>query len=300
MPHVVASLISLDYGIRGYVAAAGGASVAGAIAIGDAYRLIRDGYMDRVLVGGLDYNCNQNVLPGMDAFGALCTTFNEKPEEACMPFDKKRAGTVLSDGGAMIMLESFEHAKARKARQIYCEVAGFGQTNDAFNILQPYPDGLGIVGAMHNCMKEGNLHPSQLSLFNCHARSTSVGDKAEALAIKSMLAAGQKYGDLAKYLSLTPEEIVECVNDNLPKVQPIITCQKGNMGHTVAAAAVVESVISIKCIQEQFVPHIKNLDDPELPELNYCLKNKEASVSAILKNGYVFGGINCSILYKKL
>jgi 3-oxoacyl-(acyl-carrier-protein) synthase len=99
-------------------------------------------------------------------------------------------------------------------------------------------------------MKEGNLHPSQLSLYNCHARSTSVGDLAEALAIKSMLAAGNKYRNLEKYLSLTPEEIVSCVNDDLPKIQPILTCQKGNMGHTVAAAAVVESVFSIKCIQE--------------------------------------------------
>jgi len=126
MPHVVCSLICLDYNIRGHISAASGASVAGAVAIGDAYRLIRDGYMDRVLVGGLDYNCNQNVLPGMDSFGALCTTYNDKPEEACMPFDKKRCGTVLSDGGAMIMLESYEHAKARNAKQIYCELAGFG------------------------------------------------------------------------------------------------------------------------------------------------------------------------------
>lgn len=110
----------------GHISAPAGASVGGMMAMGEAFRLIRDGYMDRILVGGLDYNCNQNVLPGMDAFGALCTTFNDNPEAACRPFDKTRAGTVLSDGGGMVLLESEEHALKRNAPNMYCEIGGYG------------------------------------------------------------------------------------------------------------------------------------------------------------------------------
>lgn len=126
MPHIVASMIGIDYDIRGHVAATCGASVSGAMAIGEAYRLIRDGYMDRIIVGGVDLNCNQNVLPGMDSFGALCADSNDHPEKALKPFDRKRSGTCLSDGGAMILLESLESAEKRKAKKIYCEVAGYG------------------------------------------------------------------------------------------------------------------------------------------------------------------------------
>jgi 3-oxoacyl-[acyl-carrier-protein] synthase II len=128
----------------------------------------------------------------MDAFGALCTTFNDNPEAACMPFDKKRAGTVLSDGGAMILLESEESARARDAR-VYCEVAGFGQTNDASHILRPLPDGVGLVTAIINALIIAKIHPSQISAFNCHARATPVGDAAEVVGIRALIAAGEKY-----------------------------------------------------------------------------------------------------------
>lgn len=115
MPHVVSSAIAMDYEIRGHTGAPSGASVAGMMAIGQAYRLIRDGYMDRMVVGGLDYNCNQNVLPGMDSFGALCRDHNDDPQNAGKPFDVARSGTILSDGGAMIMLETEEAALKRGA-----------------------------------------------------------------------------------------------------------------------------------------------------------------------------------------
>jgi 3-oxoacyl-[acyl-carrier-protein] synthase II len=120
-------MLCVDLGIKGYSGSASCASVASAVALGDAYRLIAHGYMDRILYGGVDYNVSSNVITqGMEAFGALCTTYNDKPEDACMPFDKKRCGTVIGDGGAFLILESEEAALKRNAKKIYGEVAGVG------------------------------------------------------------------------------------------------------------------------------------------------------------------------------
>ena len=186
------------------------------MAMGEAFRLIRDGYMDRVLVGGLDFNCNQNVLPGMDSFGALCTTHNDDPEGACMPFDKKRAGTCLSDGGAMIILESEEAAQRRDARA-YCEVGGFGMSNDASHILRPLEDGVGLVSAMKDAMVLARIHPSQINAYNCHARATLVGDAAEVAGIRALMAAGEQCKTFEEFAQMTPEDIVACASGPLPK-----------------------------------------------------------------------------------
>jgi 3-oxoacyl-[acyl-carrier-protein] synthase II len=190
MPHSVSSMLAMDYELRGYTGAPNGASVGSAIAIGEAYRLIRDGYMDRMLVGGLDFNCNQNVLPGMEAFGALCTTHNQSPEDASKPFDKQRSGAVVSDGGAMLMFESEESAQKRGAKKIYGEIAGYGQTNDAHNLLRPFENGLGTLAAIMNALKEAGMHPLELDTINCHARSTLSGDDSEAYCLHSLFACG--------------------------------------------------------------------------------------------------------------
>jgi len=129
----------------------------------------------------------------MDAFGALCTTFNDDPDGACRPFDVSRAGTCLSDGGGMILLESEEHAEMRNAPNRYVEVAGFGQTNDASSILRPNEDGSGVISAILTACIQSGIHPSEISAYNCHARATIYGDLAEAVAIRSIMAAGKKY-----------------------------------------------------------------------------------------------------------
>jgi 3-oxoacyl-(acyl-carrier-protein) synthase len=110
MPHIVSAVVAVENQIRGQVGATSGASAASSIAIGEAYRLIRDGYVDRVLVGGVDFNCDGDVISGMDSFGAVTQASNNDPEGSCRPFDLKRAGTVLSDGGGMLLLESLESA----------------------------------------------------------------------------------------------------------------------------------------------------------------------------------------------
>ncbi len=220
MPHVVASMLCVDLGIKGYSGSASCASVASAVALGDAYRLIAHGYMDRILYGGVDYNVSSNVITqGMEAFGALCTTYNDKPEDACMPFDKKRCGTVIGDGGAFLILESEEAALKRNAKKIYGEVAGVGQTNDATNIMQPIENGLGILAAMLQCLQNNNMHINEVSAFNCHARSTKAGDTCEALAIKALLAAGKKYPNKQDFFALSAEQIADLVNAGLPDMK---------------------------------------------------------------------------------
>ena len=169
---MVSALVAIEHGIKGHVSAPGCTSAGSALALGEAYRLIKHGYMDRVLVGGLDFNCDQNVIPGMDAFGALCTTFNDSPAEACRPFDLRRAGTVLSDGGGMIMLESLESAIQRNAKKIYAEIAGYGMTCDAYHALKQTESGEGLIKAVQSALFEAGLSPFQIDAFNCHATST--------------------------------------------------------------------------------------------------------------------------------
>jgi 3-oxoacyl-[acyl-carrier-protein] synthase II len=187
------------------------------MAIGEAYRLIKDGYMDRVIVGGLDYNCNQNVIPGMDAFGALCTTHNNSPEDACMPFDINRSGTVVSDGGAMILLESEEFAHKRKAKQIYGEVIGYGQTNDATSIMRPEENGLGILAAVMAAINDAGIHPLDIDAVNCHARSTVAGDPSEAYCLHSLFACGNQIKSSEEFAKLAPEEVNNYYDKGLPE-----------------------------------------------------------------------------------
>ena len=129
-----------------------------------------------MVVGGLDYNVHQNAMEGMDSFKALTRSHNESPDSAMRPFDKKRAGTVLSDGGACLFLETEESAKSRGISQIYGEVAGFHMTCDAFHVLRPTDSGIGLISAIQEALLEAKVIPHDISAFNCHATSTPVGD----------------------------------------------------------------------------------------------------------------------------
>jgi len=138
----------MEYGIKGHVSATTMASAGGAIAIGEAFRLVKNGYADRMLVGGLDYNVHPNCVGGMNAFGALTRSFNHDPEGAMRPFDKSRSGTVISDGGALFILETEESASKRGTTQIYGEVAGFQMNCDAYHALRPTDSGVGLISAI--------------------------------------------------------------------------------------------------------------------------------------------------------
>ena len=195
----------------------------------------------------------------MDAFGALCTTHNKTPEDACMPFDVNRSGTVVSDGGAMILLESEEFALKRKAKQIYGEVIGYGQTNDAHHILRPYDNGLGILAAIMAAVNDAGIHPLDIDAVNCHARSTVSGDNSEAYCLHSLFACGNKVKSAGDFSKLAPEEVINYYDKGLPENQPVLYGQKGHLGHTVTAAAAIETVFSFLSIKHQLIPEIKNL-----------------------------------------
>ena len=138
----------MTHGFKGHVSASSMASAGGAIAIGEAFRLVKHGHVDRILTGGLDYNINATCVGGMDAFGALTRTCNEEPDKAMKPFDMKRSGTVLSDGGSLLMLETEESAIRRGAPHIYGEVAGFNMNCDAYHLLRPTDSGVGLISAI--------------------------------------------------------------------------------------------------------------------------------------------------------
>ena len=148
MNHVLSSQIAMEHGIKGHVCASSMASAGGAIAIGEAFRLIKNGHADRVLTGGVDYNVNANCIGGMNEFKALTRSHNETPDKAMRPFDSQRSGTVLSDGGAFLMLESESSAINRGATQIYGEVAGFNMNCDAYHVLRPTDSGVGLISAI--------------------------------------------------------------------------------------------------------------------------------------------------------
>lgn len=152
MNHVVPSMMAMEHGIKGHVGMTTMASAGGAIAIGEAYRLVKHGYCERIVAGGLDFNVTPLCHGGMDSFGALTKQFNENPQDSMRPFDKQRSGTVLSDGGSLIVLESEEAAMKRSAEKVYGEIVGFEMTSDAFHVLRPTDSGIGLVTAMQKAM----------------------------------------------------------------------------------------------------------------------------------------------------
>lgn len=198
------------------------------------------------------------------------------------------------------MLESEEAIKERGgAPQIYGEVCGYGQTNDAHHILKPFDNGLGILAAVMGAMEEEHIHPSQLDAVNCHARSTVSGDGSESYGLHALFSCGESVKKIEDFQMLSPEDVIEYYDKPLPNKQPLLHGQKGNLGHSVAAAGAIESVFSLLSIQKQFVPKIKGLTTPEDPTLNYAFENQEHKINYMAKNGFVFGGINCTLLFKK-
>lgn len=143
---------------------------------------------------------------------ALSRTHNHDPKNAARPFDVERDGTILSDGGAMILLETEEAALKRNAPQIYGEVSGYGQTNDAYHILKPHDNGLGILAAIIESMKEADIHPSQIDAVNCHARSTVSGDNSEAYCLHSLWSCGNAVKSVEQFREMSPEEVVQYRN----------------------------------------------------------------------------------------
>ena len=270
--NMASGLISMEFGLQGPNYAPVSACATSAHAIGEAWRMIREGDADLFLAGGSE----AAIVPlGLGGFGAMkaLSTRNEEPEKASRPFDKGRDGFVMGEGAGVLVLEELQHARKRGAR-IYGEVAGYGLTADAYHMTSPLPEGEGAHRCMKMALTKAGIPIDQVDYVNAHGTSTPVGDVCETKAIKAL------FGEHAKKLS--------------------VSSSKSMTGHLLGAAGVVESVVCTLAIRNGVVPPTINLDDPdEQCDLDYTAHTaKERPVQVALNNSFGFGGHNASLVLK--
>lgn len=272
---IAAGHISIKYGLRGpnYVTVSACASSTNAII--DAYNYIRLGKADAIVTGGSEACVNEMGMGGFNALKALSTR-NDSPETASRPFDLDRDGFVLGEGSGALILEEYEHAKARGAK-IYAEVIGGGMSGDAYHMTAPHPDGLGAKNTMKAALEDAEIDPSEVDYVNVHGTSTPLGDVAEVKAIQ------QVFGEHAYDLN--------------------ISSTKSMTGHLLGAAGAIEAIACVLAVQNDIVPPTINhfTDDPNLdPKMNFTFnKAQERTVNIALSNTFGFGGHNTTVIVKK-
>jgi len=273
---ISAGYISIKYSFRGpnFVTVSACASATNAII--DAMNYIRLGHMDIAISGGSEAAVTEAGIGGFNSMKALSER-NDSPETASRPFDKDRDGFVLGEGAGALILEEYEHAKARGAK-IYAELIGGGMSADAHHITAPHPEGLGATKVMENALGDANIKPEEVDYINVHGTSTPLGDKSETLAIKKI------FGDHAYNLN--------------------ISSTKSMTGHLLGAAGAIEAVASVMAINNSLVPPTINhfTDDDDLDsKLNLTFnKAQERDINIALSNTFGFGGHNTSIIFKKI
>lgn len=272
---IAAGMISIKYGFRGPNFSTVSACASSTNAIIDAFNYIRWGYADMFVAGGSEAAVNELGIGGFNALQALSTR-NDDFKSASRPFDATRDGFVLGEGSGTLILEEYEHAKARGAK-IYAEIAGAGLTADAHHITAPHPEGLGASNVMKLAMKDAGVSPSQIDYINVHGTSTPLGDISETKAIV------QVFGEHSYKLN--------------------ISSTKSMTGHLLGAAGVVEAIATIMALKENIVPPTINfkVPDPNIDQkLNLTVnKAQERQVDYAISNTFGFGGHNASIVVKK-
>jgi 3-oxoacyl-[acyl-carrier-protein] synthase II len=268
--------ISMRHGLRGpnfSVVSACASSTNGMI---DAFNYIRLGMADIFVTGGSEAAITEGGIGGFNAMKALSEN-NENYSTASRPFDSTRDGFVMGEGAAGLILEEYEHAKARGAK-IYCEIVGGGMSADAHHLTAPHPEGLGAKNVMNNALRDANLKPEDVDYINVHGTSTPLGDIAELLAVKDV------FGEHAYELN--------------------ISSTKSMTGHLLGAAGAIEAVACIMAIQEGVVPPTINFEHPDEnidQKLNLTLnKAQHKAINVALSNTFGFGGHNASVIFKKV
>ncbi|MDD5455069.1 MAG: beta-ketoacyl-ACP synthase II [Candidatus Ratteibacteria bacterium] len=265
--------IAINFGFKGPNLSVATACASASHAIGISFRTIRYGEADVMITGGSDAAVTPLGLAGFCQMKAL-SEHNDVPQEASRPFDKERDGFVMADGGGIIILESFEHAKKRGAR-IYAELVGFGMTADAYHITAPDPEGEGAMLAMSAALKDGNINLSDVDYINAHGTSTQYNDKIETLAIKKL------FGQAAYKIP--------------------ISSTKSMTGHMLGAGGAVELIACVKTIENSVIHPTINYKNPD-PEcdLDYVPnKSREKKVKVAISNSFGFGGHNACLAVKK-
>jgi len=269
IPDIAAGLVSIRYNLQGPNFATVSACSSGAHAIGTSWQLIRAGVADLMLTGGCEGAITGLSVAAFANMKALSTR-NDEPERASRPFDRGRDGFVLADGAGMLVLEEYEHARARGAN-ILGEIIGYGASGDAFHITSPPQDGHGAIHAMRTCLDSGGVALDQVDYINAHGTSTPQGDIAETNAVKSV------FGRRAREL--------------------MFASTKSMTGHALGAAGAIEAVVSLLVAATGKVPPTINQDDPD-PECDLdCVPNvmRERKVRVALSNSFGFGGHNAAL-----
>ena len=273
--NMAGGLIAIRHNMKGPNHAVVSACASAAHSMGDAARMIERGDADVMLAGGAEACVCELAVAGFSAMKALSTR-NDDPQKASRPFDLNRDGFVVGEGAGVFVIEELEHARKRGAR-IYCELAGFGMTCDAFHMTAPSADGDGAARAMSLAMADAKVNPDEVDYINAHGTSTPLNDKMETQAIKT---------------ALGPEVS--------RKIQ--VSSSKSMSGHLLGAAAAIESAVCAMAIRDQVIPPTINYETPD-PEcdLDYVPNTaREARVKICLNNSFGFGGHNASLLLRAI
>ena len=272
--NMAAGMIAIRHDCRGSAQPSVTACASGSNAIGEALRMIRHGYADAVITGGTEAAIHASAIAGFVNMQAL--TVSEDVNAASLPFDKRRAGFVIGEGGVALVLEEYEHAKARGAK-IYGEVCGYGSTCDAYHITAPHPEGRGGARAMEDAMREANYNSGDIVYINAHGTGTPMNDAIETMVIKKAM------GEEAAY-------------------KAYVSSTKSMTGHMLGAAGAVEALACLMALNEGIIPPTINLNeqDPKC-DLN-CVPNKavKADITLALSNSLGFGGHNACLAFRKV
>ncbi|WP_424982454.1 beta-ketoacyl-ACP synthase II [Maritalea sp. S77] len=273
--NLASGYVSIRHGLKGPNHSVVTACSTGAHAIGDAARLIALDDADIMVAGGAESPVNRLSLAGFAACRALSTGFNDDPQRASRPYDKDRDGFVMGEGAGTVILEEYEHAKARGAK-IYGEVVGYGLSGDAHHITAPAEDGNGGYRSMQAAIKRAGLDVSDIDYVNAHGTSTPLGDEIELGAVTRLM------GDHAKNVTMSST--------------------KSAVGHLLGAAGAVEAIFSVLAMRDNIAPPTINLDNPSVETEIDLVPNKAKAkeINVALSNSFGFGGTNASLVFKKL
>lgn len=272
--NLAAGHVSIQHGFKGPLGAPVTACAAGVQAIGDAARMIRAGEADIAVCGGAEAAIDRVSLAGFAAARALSSGYNDTPERASRPFDSGRDGFVMGEGAGLLVIESLEHALARGAQPL-AELVGYGTSADAYHLTAGPEDGSGARRAMELALAQAGIAPGQVQHLNAHATSTPVGDLGELAAIKSVFGAQNKIA---------------------------VTSTKSATGHLLGAAGGLEAIFTLLAIRDQKVPPTLNFEDPDPASEGVDIVHGQARSMPIeyaLSNGFGFGGVNASVLFKR-
>jgi 3-oxoacyl-[acyl-carrier-protein] synthase II len=273
MPNAASAVVSITYGLRGPSLSLNSACATGGNALGEAMEMIRRDQVDVVVCGGSDAAVQPVSLAAFHNMGAV-STLNEEPHRASRPFDADRQGFVMGEGAGVVVLESLAHAIGRGAR-IYCELAGYGATTDAFHIAAPDETGRGAARAMRQALNDAGLTPGDVDYVNAHGTGTPLNDRVETMAIRAV------FGDHADRLA--------------------VSSSKSMMGHLMGAAGAVEAIACVKSLESGWVHATINRDTPD-PEcdLDYVPEGaRHLSPRVAMSNSFGFGGHNACLVFQR-